>query len=422
MNDTTSSGPASANDAQLTGRFAEERKHGFRSMPEPAERTAPKRAEREERTFETGRQAADELAKRRREQGHVPDEPQPVGYWTNDKSYTAPANETITIERGAADLTQKRTNDAIVAEITDRDIVARQVDKLRKDAGIPTDPTAPVDPNQIDPHVFGDLPHQAPQIDQRDLPADIRPQQHTPGVDVELERAMTHPQVRAELEAQFGKVAQQVNVANDFAVGAFNTVLPELANLRPDQVAPFLEQLKRTNPQRYNQAVKAANNVAKAGNARQVIEQQRTQREQQEFQRFSQEQDRAFDKMVAHRNYTPQQKQELGQEAVAYAADLGIDAGTLRHVMMTNPALRSAAFQKVMHDALVGRMAAKSLATQKQQQRAANIPPVARPGHSNSGVTRHTANLQTLNEKLNLSGSAKDAAALLIARRNAKRR
>jgi hypothetical protein len=418
MNDTTSSGPASASDAQLTGRFADEAKHGYREMP--AERTAPKRPEREERTFETGRQAADELAKKRREQGHVPTAPRETGYWNDDKSYVAPKNETVTLERAATDLAGSRFRDAVEKEITDRDFLARDIDKLRKDAGVPTDPTAPVDPNQINPHVFGDLQAQAPQIDPTHLPQDLQPA--PPGVDPDLHRAFQNPKIRNAVEQEFGKVAQQVNVANDFAQAAFRSAFPELNNLRADQIVAHLNQLAKTNPARFRQAQSLLDNVAKAGNARQVVEQQRTQREQQEFQRFSQEQDRAFDKMVAHRNYTPQQKAAMGQEAVAYAAEMGIDAGTLRHVMMTNPALRSAAFQKVMHDAIVGRMAAKSLATLQQQQRAANIPPVARPGHSNTGVTRQTANLQTLNEKLNQSGSAKDAAALLIARRNAKRR
>jgi hypothetical protein len=277
---------------------------------------------------------------------------------------------------------------------------------------------------QIDPKNFGSpeshLPH---QIDPQHLPRDLQPQQPPPpGVDPELHKVMQHPQVRQELEAEFGKVAQQVNVANDFAQAAFRSAFPELNNLRADQIVAHLSQLAKTNPARFRQAQSLLDNVAKAGNARQIVEQQRTQREQQEFQRFSQEQDRAFDKMVAHRNYTPQQKQALGQEAVSYAAELGIDAGTLRHVMMTNPALRSAAFQKVMHDAIVGRMAAKSVAEMRQQQRAANLPPVIKPGSGAPRTTAQSANLQSLSAKLSQTGDAKDAAALLIARRNAARR
>jgi len=234
---------------------------------------------------------------------------------------------------------------------------------------------------------------------------------------------MQNKQVREHFEAEHSKVTQQVNVANDFAQAAFRSAFPELNNLRADQIVAHLNQLAKTNPTRFRQAQSLLDNVAKAGNARQVVEQQRTQREQQEFQRYSKEQDSAFDKMVAHRNYTPQQKQALGQEAVAYAADLGIDAGTLRHVMMTNPALRSAAFQKVMHDALVGRIAAKQVEEMQRQNRA-KLPPVQAPGHSNGGGVRQVqnANLESLRGKLAKSGEAKDAAALLVAMRNARRR
>jgi hypothetical protein len=70
----------------------------------------------------------------------------------------------------------------------------------------------------------------------------------------------------------------------------------------------------------------------------------------------------------------------------------------------------------------VGRMAAKSLATLQQQQRAANLPPVIKPGSGAARTTAQSASLQQLSAKLSQTGNAKDAAALLVAQRNARRR
>ena len=119
------------------------------------ERPKPQRTERE---FATGRDAADELAKKRREQGHAAAEARPTGYWNDDKSYVAPANETVTLERAADDLKTSRISDAAAKELDDRDQLARAVDKLRKDANIPTqiDYDAPLDMENPDPRLFGD--------------------------------------------------------------------------------------------------------------------------------------------------------------------------------------------------------------------------------------------------------------------------
>jgi hypothetical protein len=427
MSDVLPSAPAPSGGEQLTGRAAEERRNGY--SPMPAERTAPlKQPERtDDREFSTGREAADELVKKRKRANHTAPETQPVGYW-DAEGRKAPANETVTLHRATDDLKSKRTGDAIMQEVEDRDTLARQIDDMRAKAGIPTDPTAPVDPNQVDPHMFGDLPRQAPQIDPQHLPQDMRPQQPPPpGVDPEVHRAMQLPQVREHFEQEHGKVtqlqqhhAQQVQVANDFAQAAFRSAVPELANLRPDQIVPFLNQMAKTNPPRFKQAMGLLDNVTKANTARQQVEQQRAHAEKQEFTRYSKEHDAAFDRrMAAH---TPEQRRAIGAEVVSYAAELGVDQRTLTSLMATNPIMRHSAFQSMMADAAAHRLAQKSLATMRQQQRAANLPPVIRPGSGAPRTTVQSANLQTLNEKLNRSADVKDATALLIARRNAKRR
>jgi len=302
---------------------SQDRKAGFTPMPE---RTAPT-PKRTERSFETSREAAQELAKKRRNRGETSSEPRPALY-ADGKGYVAPPNETVSIERAADDLQASRIEDASAKELTDRDNLARDVDAMRAKAGIPTDPTAPVDPNQINPHVFGDLPYLAAQIDPKHLPPDLQPA--PPGVDPDLHAAFQNPKIRQAVEAEVNKAFElqaqhmtQIQGANDIAQSAFRAAFPETAKLRPEQVAAFLQNLAQTNPTRYAQVQALAHTVKNAGAARQQAEQRRAHAERQSFERESVNQDRIFDRSIA--NYTPEHRRAVTGEMVDYAAGLGIE-------------------------------------------------------------------------------------------------
>jgi hypothetical protein len=400
---------------------SQDRKAGYREMPS-YKQEAPATKERE---FSTGREAADELAKRRRAKGHAEGAPRPVGYWTDDRSFTAPEKETVDLKRAANDLKAHRQVDAIDKELTDRNDLANKIDRLRKEANVPTiiDHNAPPDLENPDPRLFGDLAYEQP--------TEPSQPQIEPGPQTEqdhLAQAFQNPKIRSAVEAEVTKAfelqakhAQQIQVANDFALGALRSALPELANVRPDQVVQFFNQMAQTNPPRFKQAMALLNNVAKTQAARQQVEQQRQHRERQEFQAYAKEQDAAFEKRVG--SQTLQQRQAVAAEMVEYAAEFGVNRETLTNILATNPLARHAGFQSMMRDAALGRIARKNFEAQRQQTRAANVPHVQQPGHSNVG--RHSAqsaHLQALSAKLSQSGSAKDAAALLLASRNARKR
>jgi hypothetical protein len=418
------SGPASASDSQLTGRFAEERNAGYKPMPE---RPKPQRTERE---FATGREAADELAKKRRGQGHAGSEVRPAQY-EDGNGKRIDDRQTVTLERAADDLKTSRISDASGKELEDRHQLALDVDALRAKAGVPTDPTAPVDPTQIDPHLFGDLPRQAPQIEPAHLPPDLQPA--PPGVDPDLHRAFQDPKVRAAVEKEVNTshetartaqahYAENVVAAQEIALGSVYAAFPEMVGVKTQpQMQEVLNRLQQTNPQRFQQAQAMLQNFARLHGERQNMERQKQQFERQNFQRDSAVQDAAYAKALA--NVPAAQRESVAREAISYAASLGIDERTLTHLLNTNPIMRHSAFRKMMFDAAAGSLARKQLATQRQQNRAA-VPPVSRPGHSNGGGVRaaQNANLQQLSAKLTQSGDAKDAAALLMAMRSQRRR
>jgi hypothetical protein len=415
------SGPASASDTQLTGRFAEERNAGYREMPE--RKPQPAAAERE---FSTGREAADALAKKRRKQNHAAPETRPVQY-QDERGRAAPKNETVTLERAADDLKVSRITDASAKEINDRDDLARDVDNLRAKAGVPTDPTY-TDQTQIDPRVFGDprshLQPQQPQIEQHIQPA-------PPGIDPDLHLAFQNPKIRnavekevntATLTAQTAQAhyAENVQVAQEIALGSINAAFPEMAGIRTQgQMQQLLNHLQQTNPQRAQQAQQMLQNFARLHAERGNMERQKQQIERQHFQRESSLQDAAFAKSLAH--VPAQQRESVAREAISYAQSLGISEQVLTHLLNTNPIMRHSAFRKMMYDAAAGSLARKQLEAQRQQNRS-HVPYVQRPGSGVPGTTAQSANLQALSQKLNVTGGAREAADLLIAMRSQRRR
>jgi hypothetical protein len=421
------SGPASASDAQLTGRFAEEAKHGYQEMRPSAQSQKPQRTERE---FSTGREAADELAKKRRKQGHNAPDARPVQY-IDDQGRKAPANETVTVGRAADDLKVSRTIDASAAELNDRDFLARDIDNLRAKAGVPTDPTAPVDPTQFDPHLFGDLPRQAPQIDPAHLPQEMQPA--PPGVDPHLHRAFQDPKVREAVEKEINtshttaRTAQQhyaenVVAAQEIALGSIYASFPEMVGVKTQpQMQELLNRLQYTDPARFQQATKMLQSFTRLHGERQNMERQKQNFERQNFARDSAREDAAFNKAIAH--VPAQQREAVAREAIVYAQSLGVDERTLTHLFNTNPIMRTSAMRQMMFDAAAGSLARKQLATQRQQNRA-QVPHVTPPGTSNGGGVRQVqnANLQALANKFAHSGDPKDGAAFLSAQRNARRR
>ena len=430
MSDGPSSAPTSAPVAAPHGGDvgrdnSQDRKAGYREMPE---RKAPDRTERE---FATGRDAADALAKRRRGQGHAAPEARPAQY-EDGNGKQIDERQTISLERAADDLKTSRISDASRKELDDRDFLARDIDNLRAKAGVPTDPTAPVDPTQIDPHLFGDLPHQAPQIDPAHLPPDLQPA--PPGVDPDLHLAFQNPKVRQAVEKEVNTAvttaktaqihyAENVVLAQEIALGSINAAFPEMAGVKTQaQMQDLLNRLQYTDPARFKQATQMLQSFTRLHQERQNMERQKQQFERQNFQRDLAVQDAAFNKAISH--VPEQQRTAVAQEAISYAASLGIDERTFTHLLNTNPIMRHSAFRKMMFDAAAGSLARKNLTAHQQKQRASNIPPVQRPGTSNGGGVRQvqSANLQQLSAKLTQSGDAKDAAALLMAMRSQRRR
>ena len=221
--------------------------------------------------------------------------------------------------------------------------------------------------------------------------------------------------VRAAVEEELGKAAQTQQAyatglqnANAFSQAALIEVAPELANLPLDQFAQGLQALQHVNPQRYQSVLSLLNRVG----ALQAEQQRQHQQQRQQLDHFMRAEDVKFERMIS---VTPAQRDQIGTEMVEYAGELGISRDQLIHLFQTEPLLRHSSFQKIIYDAVQARIRAKARPVPTRA-----VPPVQRPGVS--APRNHAAeNLSALNSRLEKSGSLKDAAALLQARRRGAR-
>jgi hypothetical protein len=397
MSDTPTAAP-SASSEPATGRVAENAAAGFREMP-PNQPPA-----RKEKEFSTAREAGADLANRRAVDtwGQPKVETVPVEYRT-PKGDKAPANAAISLERAADDLKAWRDAQENQVELGAAVEFDRDVDLNRFAEGLGANPEAQPNQPQLE---------QQPQIEQA----------ATPGVDPRVSEALKHPQVREAIQAEVTKAQETQTQYSKAVQNAYNASLvffghayPEFQNMTAEQVVPAMQQLAQTNPQRFQQAVGALQAAAKVETA--MIADQKRQHEV--HNKWLNEQNQIFERSIANR--TPQQRAAIGQETVAYAAELGVNKATLIDALQKNPVLRSAVIQRMIVDAVEARLARKEVA--KQRAKAAPVPHVQKPGNSgNRGIERGQADLAALNKRISdsrtVDGSLRAAAALLSAKRN----
>jgi hypothetical protein len=218
--------------------------------------------------------------------------------------------------------------------------------------------------------------------------------------------------------------AQQYQAAVEHSVFAIEAMalapFPELAATPRDQIQSVLGHIARTNPQRYSQiqqhvgAVKelAGRQIqqAQALLQHQAEQQQKAQQVQRDaFEYVAAGQDAIVDKLLAQE--TPAMRAEITLEAWKLLTEDGWSEESLRHEWQTNLLFRSATAQKLILKEAKARIAARNVRAQRQNP----IPQVQRPGASEEA--RDYSEVSSLQRDFNLKPTAKNAAALLTARR-----
>lgn len=142
---------------------------------------------------------------------------------------------------------------------------------------------------------------------------------------------------------------------------------------------------------------------------------QRATEEAQRFEQFAAEQDAKFAEL-APEFADPKQAEKVQAQAVQYLKDIGFNEQEIGESWTGKRPLplRDARMQALVRDAMRWR----SAEAKRAEVSAKPVPPVQRPGTPLSSGERARANTQALENRLNSTGSMKDAFALLQARRS----
>jgi len=394
-------------DRDTQGRFAEpafgqsgiEREAGYVPMPDDP-------ANRKEADELSTNEAAEDLAAGRETGVIIPRE-----YLDGEGKPLVdedgkPTKETISLERAAHDLTALRNAEADDAAKSISKDFAAEVDKIRGESA--KDETKA---NQEET-AKTELAKEAPKLD---VAAEV-------DVDAEIAKALSHPKIAEVLSKHVGDAEQSrqqyvagLDAATKIAQAAFIGQFPEFANIPTEQHAAVLAGLQQHNPARFNQVYAA---VASTQNlfAQQAAEQQRqAQAKRAEFVEYAKAEDAKFADMM--KGETPQALAVITGEIVEAVKEYGADAKQFFEAYANEPLLRNAIVQRMMVDAAKYRMIRKAPAKAMPKP----VPQVQRPGVRGSGSASTGNSLSNLDARLSRTGNAKDAAALLIAKRNARK-
>jgi hypothetical protein len=230
----------------------------------------------------------------------------------------------------------------------------------------------------------------------------------TDGLPPELATALDHPLVRQAIESQMSEAvaakeqyAQAVEQANYLAQANLLEHLPELSRI-PDknQWEGAIRAIHAQDPARVNRALNTISRVQQLSAESARIQNERTAQMQAqtkaEVEKYSRSENARFDAYAAKENLNVP---EMGRAAQQYFhSELGVSPDSLKLLIEETPALRSAAFQRLIVDAVrynQGKIARQNLPR--------NLPPaplrpgsqVAAPSYSASkvaGLERALAN------------------------------
>jgi hypothetical protein len=246
--------------------------------------------------------------------------------------------------------------------------------------------------------------------EQEAINAQVR-QQELATAQAQQQQAVSEIEQAKYLQAQY---AQQLQEAKNALATAHNTEFPDVRTYEQ------LSELSRNDPQRfqryldlqqkYNQANEEHQRVAASQQQVAAIEQQQ---QQYRAAAWAHEQDAQFEQAHPHLR-DPAAKQAATNQVLEYLTQVrGLTLPQIQHMWNNDATFRSASAQAMMFDAAQMHFAR----TRAREITAKKLPPVQKPGVARDKAWANHEQLSALGQKLGQTGSVRDAAALLRARR-----
>ncbi|MDI1265893.1 MAG: hypothetical protein PS018_21835 [bacterium] len=396
-------------DSVLTGAAYELANGGY--VPMPIERT-------EDHGEAIGSDSVS-LREAAAQRGDAADELIVRGY-TGPSGEPAAANEAITLSRASHDYAAVTAAERLIAANATAKDLAAEVDALRAEA-LASNPDA-AELYGFDRPPAGEAAERASGVHDRDSGSPGGEDPAASSLDVELEKALQHPQVRHAIEQQLGEAERMrqayldgIAAATQIAQVSFLSQFPELAAVAPENLPDALEQLSQQDPAKFERV------RAMVAASEQLLERQRAESarqielNRQGFENYARSEDARFETMM--KGETRETQAAVSAEIMASARASGIEPVELNHLFRTEPLMRNAAFQRMMYDAGKYRLMMKA----RNEAVAKPLPPVIRPGMSRTPAERQQVDLRALNTRLSSTGDIKDAVALYHARKSGRR-
>jgi hypothetical protein len=407
------------------GLAAEQERAGYTPM-QPA---FPVDAPSEAPEFDT-REAANQLAERREQEQResrpidITREYQEMG--GEHAGRPKPITEVVSKEQAAADLALARQGE-VETQATLEDLeLQRTIDALRSGDPQPIEPTQAQQPAQ--------QPVEQPQPEAEYKVAEIG--------DIEIQRALeANPRLLEAIRSYDFQTSQKIEAAQNqafaaaaahkqqFEAGLANNALlaasvlfhdtPEIS-ASGDPVAA-LRMIQAQNPER---ARAIAGRIAQVQN----LVQQYTQQEQQnraayqqaaqaQFQEYGKRSDDIVDKQSRAELGDAEYQRVRGAAPQVLRDHYGISEADQARLWQSDSTFRSAAGQSLIRDAVRWRLSQQSIKEKVHRV----VPTVQPPSSPAARGSEQDYSMRQLEKRLAETGSPKDAAALLLARRNARR-
>src|SRR5262249_44714199 len=143
--------------------------------------------------------------------------------------------------------------------------------------------------------------------------------------------------------------AQATHAATQAAIHSMIAAFPEFHGLNVQQIPAALQVLKANSPQRHAEAVEHLSRIDMLGKAAVEAQQQETQRVNAQLHQWAKQQDVAFAQSV--KDESPDTRKMVEANVLkTMQTHYGLSQDELRQAYHSIPAMRSAAFQKMMYD------------------------------------------------------------------------
>jgi len=248
-------------------------------------------------------------------------------------------------------------------------------------------------------------------------PADAAPE--APAFDPE--KALEHPQVKeaiekvtAETEAARLHHVSGLAAATQMAEAAFFNQFPELAGLEGEQRVQAFAAIAQNDPQRAEQIRASVNGIANLFQQYSTENGKLTAEREESFRAYAKAESDRFEEMIKD---TPKaHRTAIEANIVEAIKEYGGDVQAFAKLMQSSE-FASATVQRLLWDVGKYREIAKAKASVAARP---SVPHVQRPGTAGNMRSNDTG-IAALNAKLNKTGDLKTAAALVAAKRAARR-